>query len=253
MEPHVGSALGTWTFLGLRSSRPHGDGPDVHRRVVLSARRLRLAQNGLVRLLPPPKSDENDGSNASCCSDKGAVCACRPQTHAARPRIIEARAAMSMELPQSHVLKAGATSGRTGISIREMPSPAPKRREDLIFMDHFTKETPNSMGPKLRKRLAPGAWRPMGGNTPPPALACGPAVFGNAAGVSQYPSAGMYWKRGRGDGGGGVGWTPPPPMVPPTWMVPQKILTLAVSRRIPISALSGPCWFTRNFQFILLV
>ena len=72
------------------------------------------------------------------------VCVHREKTHAAEQCIIDTRAAMSMEVHQSHVLQGGATSGRTAISIREIPSPAPNRRENLIFRDHHKKEPPNS-------------------------------------------------------------------------------------------------------------
>ena len=54
---------------------------------------------------------------------------------------------MSMEAHQSHVLNGGAKSGRTGISIPEMPSPAPNHREKLIFTEHQEKEPPNTTLP----------------------------------------------------------------------------------------------------------
>ena len=55
----------------------------------------------------------------------------REKTRAAKQYIIEAQAAMSMEVLQSHVLKGGAKSGKTVIP--EIPSPALNHRKNLIF------------------------------------------------------------------------------------------------------------------------
>ena len=52
---------------------------------------------------------------------------------------------MSMEVHQSHALMGEAKSGRTVISIPEIPSPAANHRENLIFTDNQKKEHPDSV------------------------------------------------------------------------------------------------------------
>ena len=55
---------------------------------------------------------------------------------------------MSMEVRQSHGLKGGATSGRTVISIPEIPAPAPNHRNNLISE---TTRKRNRQIPRLQK------------------------------------------------------------------------------------------------------
>ena len=56
---------------------------------------------------------------------------------------------MSMEVHQNHVLRGGAKSGRTVISLPEMPSPAPNHRENSIFTGQQKTEPPSSMIPQI--------------------------------------------------------------------------------------------------------
>ena len=54
---------------------------------------------------------------------------------------------MSIGGHQGHALEGGAKSGRTAISIPEIPSPAPNHKENGIFADNQNMEPPNSTVP----------------------------------------------------------------------------------------------------------
>jgi hypothetical protein len=76
---------------------------------------------------------------------------CRSCINTVHLEKIQAAKTMYHRSPDSHIygghmLKEGAKSGRTVISIPEIPSPAPHHRTNLIFTGHEKKEPPNCMG-----------------------------------------------------------------------------------------------------------
>ena len=146
-----GEEGGAETLWGRhRVSNAFGSPSDAIGRVLQSGRLMPINRH---TSFPPLRdnteneSTENDGSSASCCSDRGVIDG-HPERHK-QQHYLSGRSLS--DILHAWTARRVASSGRTASSIPQTPSPAPNRRENVVFMDHQKMEPPNSTVQQLRK------------------------------------------------------------------------------------------------------